>query len=117
MRTPKIEQLYLDELLIELLGGAAVLHALQAGDLKAQLLQLKLLGNQQRFGDLERGTALEHQALERFNVVRQISCFGHGPHHTARSRGMHHQTHNNIVLHSYPRIVRALHSAPVDPLK
>ena len=37
-------ELHLHELSIELLGGAAVLHALQICDLKAQLLELKFLG-------------------------------------------------------------------------
>ena len=38
-------ELHLHELAIELLGGAAVLLALQAGDLKAQLLELEFLRN------------------------------------------------------------------------
>jgi hypothetical protein len=38
-------ELHLHKLPIELLGGATVLHALQIGDLEAQLLELKFLGN------------------------------------------------------------------------
>ena len=38
-------ELHLHKLPIELLGGAAVLHALQVRDLEAQLLELKFLGN------------------------------------------------------------------------
>jgi hypothetical protein len=38
-------ELHLHELPIELLGGATVLHTLEVGDLEAQLLELKFLGN------------------------------------------------------------------------
>src|ERR1700688_3887008 len=38
-------ELHLHELPIELLGGATVLHPLEVGDLEAQLLELKFLGN------------------------------------------------------------------------
>jgi hypothetical protein len=38
-------ELHLHELPIELLGGATVLHTLEIGDLEAQLLELKFLGN------------------------------------------------------------------------
>jgi len=44
-------QLHLVDLGIELLGGASVFHALQACDLKAQLLELEFLGDDESFGD------------------------------------------------------------------
>ena len=63
-------QLHLRELAIELLGGAAVLLALEARDLKAQLLELEFLGKHERFGDFqlraalgEGGIALDENAL------------------------------------------------------
>jgi hypothetical protein len=51
-------ELHLRELAIELLGGAAVPLALQAGDLKAQLLELEFLREDERFGGFELGAAL-----------------------------------------------------------
>jgi hypothetical protein len=70
-------ELHLSELRVELFGGAAVLHALQACDLETQLLELEGLGNHRGFGALEGRGLLKDQALERFDVVRQIERFGH----------------------------------------
>ena len=56
-------QLHLSDLGIELLGGAAVLHALQACDLKAQLLELEFLKEKKCFGGFELRAAFEHDAL------------------------------------------------------
>src|SRR5215831_13697912 len=50
-------QLHLRDLGIELLGGAAVPYALQARDLEAQLLELKFLRDDERFGSFEGGAA------------------------------------------------------------
>ena len=70
-------ELHLRDLGIELLGGAPILHALQAGDLKAQLLEFEFLRDEARFGGFERRAVLAHQVLQRFDVVRQICRFGH----------------------------------------
>jgi len=56
-------QLHLSELTVQLLGGAAVPGALEAGDLKAQLLQLDLLG--------------DHETPQGLYVVGQLARFGH----------------------------------------
>jgi len=55
-------ELHLQQFPIELFGGAAVLHALQVRDLKAQLLELEVLGDQEGFGGFELDAALEQNA-------------------------------------------------------
>jgi hypothetical protein len=71
--------LHLYEFPIELLGGAAVLHAFEICDLEAQLLELKFLGNQEGLGDFELAAALENDALKGFDIVRQLSRLRHAP--------------------------------------
>src|ERR1700676_110353 len=70
-------QLELSDLGVKLLGGAAELHALQARELKAQLLDLDVAGDQDGLRGLESSLLLEDETLERLDVVRQIIRLAH----------------------------------------
>jgi hypothetical protein len=67
----------LRDLGIELLGGAPELHALQARELEAQLLDLDIAGDQDRLDGLEGGLLLADETLERLDIVRQIIRLAH----------------------------------------
>src|ERR1700723_2958888 len=70
-------ELELGNLLVELLGGAPELHALELRDLQFKRLDLDLPGHKPRLGLRKGCLTLDHQSLECLDIIRQIGGCGH----------------------------------------